>query len=246
MINTLLNHRSVRKYADKKISDELLAEILEAGIRASNTGNMQLYSIVCTRSAEVKKRLSPAHFGQPMIENADVVLTFCADVNRFEKWCAARNADAGFRNFESFITATIDATIAAQNVCAAAETKGLGICYLGTTTYNSDVIIDLLTLPAGVVPVTTVTLCFPAEEGVLSERLPLEAVVHSDTYKDYTPEDIDRFYAAKEALEVNQQFVRENAKETLAQVFAEVRYTRAGNEHFSQVYLKSLREQGMM
>ncbi len=246
MINTLLNHRSVRKYADKKISDELLAEILEAGIRASNTGNMQLYSIVCTRSAEVKKQLSPAHFGQPMIENADVVLTFCADVNRFEKWCAARNADAGFRNFESFITATIDATIAAQNVCAAAETKGLGICYLGTTTYNSDVIIDVLNLPAGVVPVTTVTLGFPAEEGVLSERLPLEAVVHSDTYKDYTPEDIDRFYAAKEALEVNQQFVRENAKETLAQVFAEVRYTRAGNEHFSQVYLKSLREQGMM
>ena len=96
-----------------------------------------------------------------MVKQAPVVLTFCADFNRFNKWCRLRKAEPGYDNFLSFITAAIDALLVAQNVCVAAEDAGLGICYLGTTTYMADKIIEILDLPEGVVPVTTVTLGIP-------------------------------------------------------------------------------------
>ena len=245
-MNNLLNHRSIRKYSNREISDDTLNEILIAGTRASNTGNMQLYSIVATRSAEVKAKLAPAHFNQPMITNAPVVLTFCADVNRYNKWCALRNTDPGTDNFESLTTAIVDTVICAQNVCVAAEEKGLGICYLGTTTYNPHQIIEALNLPKGVLPVTTVTLGYPAEEPAMQLRLPLDAVVHSDTYKDYSDADINGYYSEEENDATNQKFVAENQKENLAQVFAEVRYTRAASEAFGKILMDTIRKQGFI
>jgi nitroreductase len=246
MMNVLQNHRTIRKYKDKPVDDALLNEILTAGTRASTTGNMQVYSIVVTRDEEMKEKLAPTHFGQPVFKNAPVSLTFCADFNRFNKWCHQRNADPGYENFQSFVAAAIDALLVAQNVCVAAESKGLGICYLGTVTYNADKIVDILNLPKGVVPVATVTLGWPDEDPDQVERLPLDAVVHQETYKDYSKEDIDRFYADKEALEANKQFTTENNKETLAQVFTDVRYTKANNEHFSKVFLDVLKKQGFL
>ncbi len=243
MLQLLDKHCSVRKYSDREVSRELMDEILTAGTRASNTGNMQIYCIVETRSKEVKERLAPAHFNQPAIVNAPVVLTFCVDVNRFSKWCEMRNANVGFNNFESFVTGAVDATVAAQNVCIAAEAKGLGICYLGTTTYNAPQIIDALALPQGVMPITTVTLGYPAEDAPRTERLPLSAVLHHETYHDFSPADIDQIYAEQESLPQNQRFVEENHKQNLAQLFAEVRYTKDANEHFSQVLLDALRQQ---
>jgi nitroreductase len=246
MIDVLLNHRTIRKYTDQPIDESLLNEILTAGTRASTTGNMQVYSIVVTRDDEMKEKLAPTHFGQPVFKNAPVSLTFCADFNRFNKWCLLRNAEPGYDNFQSFVAAAIDALLVAQNVCVAAESKGLGICYLGTVTYNADKIIDILNLPKGVVPVATVTLGWPDEDPDQTERLPLEAVVHQERYKDYSEEDINRLYKEKEELDANQQFVAENNKETLAQVFTDVRYTKANNEHFSNVYLDVLKKQGFL
>ncbi len=246
MLEVLKNHKTIRKYSEQPVDDALLNEVLNAGTRASTTGNMQVYSIVVTRDDAMKAVLSPTHFNQPMVKEAPVVLTFCADYNRFNKWCRQRDAEPGYDNFLSFFTAAIDALLVAQNVCVAAEAKGLGICYLGTVTYNADRIIDILKLPRGVVPVATVTLGFPAEEPPLTDRLPLEAVVHQETYKDYLPEDIDRFYSPKEALDENRQFVTENNKETLAQVFTDVRYKKADNEHFSRVFLQVLKQQGFL
>lgn len=246
MINTIMNHKSIRKYTQQEISDKLLTEILEAGTRASNTGNMQVYSIVVSRSEEIKNALAPAHFNQPMITNAPVVLTFCADFNRFKLWCRQRNAEPGYDNFESFITAAIDASLVAQNVCLAAEAKGLGICYLGTTTYNPDKIIETLKLPQGVVPITTVTLGYPDETPELTERLPLEAIVHHEVYTNYSAEKIDELYKEKEELSQNKKFVEENKKQTLAQVFTDVRYTKANNEYFSRILTDTLKKQGFM
>lgn len=246
MLNTLLNHRTIRKYSNREIDYQSLDKILNAGIRASNTGNMQVYSIIVTRSKEQKEALAPAHFKQPMVTQAPVVLTFCADFNRFNTWCRNRKAEPGYNNFQSFITAAIDAILVAQNVCLAAEELGMGICYLGTTTYNADKIIETLKLPQGVVPVTTVTLGYPDESPALTDRLPLEAVVHYETYKDYSPEKINALYAEKEALPFYQQFVKENNKETLAQVFTDIRYTKANNEHFSNVLLNTLKNQGFL
>ena len=247
MIDIMKNRRTIRKYTEQDIPEELLNELLEVAARASNTGNMQLYSVVVTRDQSNKEKLAPAHFNQPMITKAPVVLTFCADANRFVKWAEQRKAEAGFDNLQTFIASTIDAMLFAQAFCDAAEEKGLGICYLGTTAYNADKIIEALSLPRLVVPIVTVTVGYPAmplPEQV--ERLPLAAVVHQEAYVDYTPDMIDELYGEKEALEVNKQFVKENNKETLAQVFTDVRYTKKNNEYFSEVLLKVLKDQGFM
>lgn len=246
MTDIMKNRRTIRKYTEQDIPEELLNELLEVAARASNTGNMQLYSVVVTRDQSNKEKLAPAHFNQPMITMAPVVLTFCADANRFVKWAEQRKAVAGFDNFQTFIASTIDAMLFAQSFCTAAEEKGLGICYLGTTAYNADKIIDALSLPRLVVPVVTVTVGYPDGTVPQVERLPLGAVIHQEAYTDYTPASIDALYLDKEELEVNKQFVRENNKETLAQVFTDVRYTKANNEYFSDVLLKVLKDQGFM
>ena len=246
MNRTYFTRRTIRKYAAKDVDNALLERILSAGIRTSNTGNMQVYSVIVTRDAAMKEKLAPAHFNQPMVTGAPVVLTFCADFNRFEKWCRQREAQPGYDNFLSFMTAAIDALLAAQTVCNAAEEEGLGICYLGTATYNAGQIIEVLGLPSRVVPVATVTMGWPDEIPGQPDRLPLEAVVHHERYNDYTPEMIDDIYRAKETRDDSLQFIAENNKKTLAQVFTDVRYTKKDNEFFSEKYLKVIREQGFL
>jgi len=246
MLNLLNQHRTIRKYTEQAIDTQILTQLLEAACRTSNTGNMQAYSVVVTTDKRIKEQLAPAHFNQPMIKQAPVVLTFCADYNRFSKWCEQRQADPGYDNFQSFMATAIDTLLAAQTFCIAAESVGFGICYLGTTTYNAGEIIDALKLPRLVVPITTITLGYPAETPEQTDRLPLEAVVHYETYHDFTSTDIDELYAEKENSEFYKQFVAENNKETLAQVFTDIRYSRENNEFFSNKFLEVLKEQGFL
>ncbi len=236
--------RTIRQYQAKDVSPEVLNELMEIACRASTVGNMQTYSVVVTRDAAMKERLAPAHFNQPMVKKAPVVLTFCVDLNRFSKWCEQRQASPGYNNLQWFVTGAIDALLVAQTFCVAAEERGLGICYLGTTTYNPDQLIDVLNLPELVFPITTITLGWPDEMPEQVDRLPLEAILHQETYHDYSKDDIDRLYAYKESLPENKKFVEENAKETLAQVFTDIRYKKADNEHFSNVLWKMLKKQG--
>ena len=246
MTDTLLNHRSIRKYKTDPIPTAIMDYILEAGTRASTTGNMQLYSIVVITDETIKEELSPCHFNQAMVKEAPVVLTFCADFNRFNLWCRQRKAEPGYDNFLSFFTAAIDALLAAQNVVVAAEDAGLGTCYLGTTTYMAGKIIDILDLPKGVVPVTTVTVGYPDEWPELTDRLPLEAVVHREKYHDYDASDIDRHYREKELMDTYQTFIKEHNKETLAQVFTDIRYKKDDNILFSKSLIDILTKQGFM
>ena len=242
----LLERRTIRKYSDKPVDDSILRNIILKGCRASTTGNMQVYSIIVTRNSAKKSELAPFHFYQKMVTEAPVVLTFCADFNRFNKWCRERNALPGYDNFLSFFTAAIDALLVAQTVCIAAEMEGLGICYLGTTTYMAHKIIDALRLPKGVIPVTTVTMGWPDEQPEQVDRLPLEAIVHNEVYQDYSPGDINKYYSEKESRDDSKQFVKENNKETLAQVFTDIRYKKEDNVHFSRLFLQVLRDQGFM
>ena len=242
----LLERRTIRKYSAKPVADALLRDLLQEGCRTSTTGNMQVYSIIITRDSAMKRELAPLHFNQKMVTDAPVVLTFCADFNRFSKWCKERNAEPGYDNFLSFFTAAIDALLVAQTVCIAAEAEGLGICYLGTTTYMAHKIIETLNLPRGVVPVTTVTLGWPDEKPEQVDRLPLEAIIHNEVYQDYNDMDINMYYSGKENREDSGQFVKENARETLAQVFTDVRYKKEDNVHFSKILLQVLNDQGFM
>lgn len=245
-MNTINTRRSIRKYADKEVGQELLDQLLAEASRTQTMGNMQLYSVVVTRSDEMKAKLAPAHFNQPMVTGAPVVLTFCADFNRASEWCRQRKAEPGYDNFLSFINAASDALLFTQTFCNLAEEEGLGLCFLGTTVYMPQMIIDTLKLPRLVMPVATITLGWPDENPPLSDRLPLSAIVHNETYADYTPEDIDRCYAGKESLEENKEFVRINNKETLAQIYTDIRYTKKDNEAMSEGMIAALKKQGFM
>ncbi len=246
MKDSINQRRTIRKYKDEDIDNEMLNALLETAARTQTMGNLQLYSVVVTRDAEMKRQLAPAHFGQPMVTNAPVVLTICADFNRTSQWCRFRKTEPGYDNFLSFINAASDALLFTQTFCNLAEAEGLGICYLGTTVYNPQSIIDILRLPKLVMPVATLTVGWPDENPALTDRLPLEAFVHEETYSDYGEADIDKLYEYKEALPENRHFVEINGKETLAQVFAEIRYTRKDNETLSKTFVETLRKQGFM
>ena len=209
-------------------------------------GNLQLYSVVITHSDEQKRKLAPAHFHQPMVTQAPVVLTFCADFRRTSSWAECRKAQPGYDNFLSFINAATDTLLYCQTFCNLAEEAGLGLCFLGTTLYNPKSIIDTLQLPRLVMPVATITLGWPDETPDLSDRLPLSAIVHDGTYHDYKPERIDQFYHEKESLPENIHFCQVNGKETLAQVFTDIRYTKKDNEAMSKNLLDALKQQGFL
>lgn len=245
-MTSIQNRTTIRKYSAREVSDELLSRLLAEAERTPTMGNLQLYSVVVTRSPEMKAALAPAHFGQPMVTGAPVVLTVCADFRRTTLWAEQRRATPGYDNFLSFINAATDALLFTQTFCNLAEAEGLGTCFLGTTVYMPQTIIDVLRLPRLVMPVATITLGWPDEQPPLSDRLPLRAIVHSETYQDYTPQRIDDCYAEKESLPENKHFVDINHKETLAQVFTDLRYTKKDNEAMSQTLLEALRRQGFL
>lgn len=235
---------TVRDYSDKDINSNTLDEMIEAASHAPTTGGMQLYSVVVTRDKAMKEKLAPCHFYQPMVTSAPVVLTFCADFNRFVSWCKASNAEPGYDNFQSLISAILDVTIFAQQFNTIAEMNGLGCCYLGTTTYNAQEIAEVLNLPHRVIPIITLTVGYPKQkEQLKTDRLPLEGFIHQEQYHELTKNEIKRVYRHKESLDVNKQFVKENKKQTLAQVFTEIRYPKESNELFSKKFLDFLKKQ---
>ena len=245
-MKNLLTRRTIRKYADKEVDEQLLNRLMQEAARTQTMGNLQLYSVVVTRSDEMKRRLAPAHFGQPMVTEAPVVLTVCADFNRTSFWARCRNAEPGYDNFLSFLNAATDALLYTQTLCNLMDEEGLGYCYLGTTVYQPQQIIDILHLPKLTMPVATLTVGWPAEEPPLSDRLPLESFVHQERYNDYMAKDIDTYYKYKEELEENRHFVEVNHKETLAQVFTDIRYTRKDNEAMSKTLIETLVRQGFL
>ena len=244
MLDVILNHRSIRKYKSDPIPAEILDQVLLAGSRASTTGNMQVYSMIVTTEQYLKEKLWQAHFRQDMVKEAPAVITFCADFNRFKKWCRQRQAEPGYDNFLSFFTAAIDALLASQNVALEAEANGLGICYLGTATYNADMITEILNLPEGVVPVAALTIGYPAETPPLTDRLPMEAIVHRETYRDFSSEQIDNIYFERENSDQTKELLKINNKQTLSQIFTDNRYTKKDNEYFSGKFLDLIKKQG--
>lgn len=242
-MQTINTRRSIRRYQDKDVDNTLLTRLIKEAERTQTMGNLQLYSVVVTRNEELKAKLAPAHFNQPMVTGAPVVLTFCADYRRTTLWAEQRQATPGYDNPLSFVNAMTDALLFCQTFCNLAEEEGLGCCFLGTTVYQPQSIIDTLQLPELVFPVATITLGWPDENPPLSDRLPVSTIIHEETFHDYSAADIDKAYAYKEQLDENKEFVKINNKQTLAQVFTDCRYTKADSEAMSETLLEALRKQ---
>lgn len=242
-MKTINTRRSIRRYQDKDVDNTLLTRLIKEAERTQTMGNLQLYSVVVTRSKELKAKLAPAHFNQPMVTGAPVVLTFCADYRRTTLWAEQRQATPGYDNPLSFVNAMTDALLFCQTFCNLAEEEGLGCCFLGTTVYQPQSIIDTLQLPELVFPVATITVGWPDENPPLSDRLPVSTIIHEETFHDYSAADIDKAYAYKEQLDENKEFVKINNKQTLAQVFTDCRYTKADCEAMSETLLEALRKQ---
>ena len=242
-MQTINTRRSIRRYQDKDVDNTLLTRLIKEAERTQTMGNLQLYSVVVTRSKELKAKLAPAHFNQPMVTGAPVVLTFCADYHRTTLWAEQRQATPGYDNPLSFVNAMTDALLFCQTFCNLAEEEGLGCCFLGTTVYQPQSIIDTLQLPELVFPVATITLGWPDENPPLSDRLPESTIIHEETFHDYSAADIDKAYAYKEQLDENKEFVKTNNKQTLAQVFTDCRYTKADCEAMSETLLEALKKQ---
>lgn len=239
-IDVMLRHRSIRKFTEEKVSAELLEEVVNCGLRASNTGNMQLYSVIATQEEPLRTELCGLHFGQ--CATAPLFLTICTDVNRYHHYCRVNQCDEPYGNLLWFISALVDASLFAQNLCLAAEAKGLGFCHLGTVNYNTKKIAELLKCPKGVVPVIAIAMGHPAEEGRLSERLGTDAVLHSEVYHDPSDEEIVRSHAVRDNDPFNQQMVKENGTRNYCEIFTTKRYPRAMNEAVSADLLDFLKK----
>jgi len=254
VIQQILNHRSIRKYKSDPIPDDLLQDILQAGIRTSSSGNMQTYSIIVTRDQQLREKLLEPHMGQKMVVNAPVFLTFCADFNRMRRWLKLNHAADNFDNFFSFLIGAIDAILVSQTVALAAESHGLGLCFLGSTLANADAIGEILGLPDNVVPVTGFSVGYPDEQPDLRDRLPFSSLVHWEIYKDYTDLEIEDIYREREKKGwqryMKSKWLREQVDEkgveNLAQLYTEVKYTRSSHQDYSRKLLAYLEDQEFM
>ena len=242
-IDTMLQHRSVRQFTPEAVSDELLNNIIDCGLRASNTGNMQLYSVIATTQEPLRSELCKLHFGQ--CTTAPLWLTLCTDVARYHQYCRVNGCDEPYGNLLWFISALVDASLCAQNICIAAEAQGLGFCYLGTVNYNTRQIAELLQCPKGVVPVIAIAMGHPAEEPRHSERLGRDAVLHSETYRVPTDAELVESHRVRDEHPFNRQMVADNGTRNYCEIFTTKRYPRSMNTAVSNDLLQFLKDSGM-
>ncbi|MFB3818731.1 MAG: NADPH-dependent oxidoreductase [Candidatus Methylomirabilales bacterium] len=186
-IELLSRHGSVRKHTPDPVPPELIEAMVQAAQRASTSSNLQMVSVVAVTARERRAALAKI-CGQEHVERAPVVLVWCADLRRLDRACELRGYTQVTRYVENLLVAVLDVGIAAQNAAVAAESLGLGICYLGSVRNDARAVIDLLALPAHVFPVVGMTVGWPAAAPLVRPRLPASAVLYWETY-DPAPRD---------------------------------------------------------
>lgn len=248
------SHRSIRSYTSQDIADDLLNDLLMTGLRSSSSGNMQTWSVIVTRDEAHKRKLYELHLEQPMILEAPVVLTFCADVFRMREWIRVNNSKQSFDDLLGFLTGAVDAVIAAQTISLAAESVGLGICYMGTTWWAADQLIDFLELPKGVFPVTSLVVGYPAENPQVRDRLPLDLIIHQEKYQRMTDDEIRASHAERERNAWERYNAIESVRQKLAEVgitkvtdyyTSEFKYSKELHHRVSEMLIETLQEQGL-
>jgi FMN reductase (NADPH) len=181
-IEQIHRHYSVRAYKADPVPIELVETIVAAGQRASTSSNLQVYSVVAVTDADKRARLAELCGNQKHIPQAPVFLAWCADLSRLDRMCQMRGYQQVTEHVERFLVAAVDAAIAMQNAALAAESLGLGMCYIGAIRNRPDEVIKLLELPRLVFPISGMTLGWPAAELFIRPRLPQRAILHWETY----------------------------------------------------------------
>lgn len=182
-IEQIYRHASVRAYKPDPVPAELVKAIVAAGQRTSTSSNLQTYSVVAVTSAGVLARLMEL-CGYKHVAQAPVFLAWCADLHRLDRVCQIRGYRQVTAYVENFLIAVVDAAIASQTAALAAESLGLGICYIGAIRNHVAEVIELLELPRLVFPVAGMTVGWPAKEPFIRPRLPLAAVLHWGRYDE--------------------------------------------------------------
>jgi FMN reductase (NADPH) len=178
------SHRSIRKYKDEPIPDDLLDKILISARQAPTSANLQAYSIIVVKDKEKKKKLAHLCGDQPWVQSCPVFLAICPDLHRLDKVCRQRKYEFNDRYIEIFMVAVVDAALVAQNIVVGAEASGLGICMIGGIRNNPDQVCGLLKLPERVFPLMGMCLGWPDHDPILKPRLPSNAVIHHEEYND--------------------------------------------------------------
>ena len=182
IFDSLLNHRSIRKFKLEPVGDSLLFELVAAGQAAASSSFLQGVTIIRVTDPEKRKAFKAITGGQPYVESAPEFLVFCADLSRPMSYCTAHGGTAVEGLTEHFIIATVDAALYAQNVAVAAESAGLGICYIGAIRNDASRSAELLDLPPQVYPVFGMCIGWPDQDPDVKPRLPLSVILKENSY----------------------------------------------------------------
>lgn len=181
-IDLLLSHRSIRKFTDEPLDQATVNQVVSCGQAAATSSNAQAVTVIQVHDKAKRDTLAALAGGQSYVASAGAFLVFCADMNRPKLACEKQGGDFVPGMTEHFIIATVDVALAAQNAVVAAESLGLGICYIGGLRNHPAEVSELLDLPDHVYPVFGLCLGHPAQDPEVKPRMPIEAVLMHDKY----------------------------------------------------------------
>ncbi|MCB0991287.1 MAG: oxygen-insensitive NADPH nitroreductase [Acidimicrobiales bacterium] len=184
VISLLKSHRSIRKFTDEPVSDEMVADIISAGLSAATSSNLQGTTVIRVRDPQTRAAIAEVAGGQAYVETAGAFFVWCADLHRSAVACEMAGGDFHPGVTEHFIIATVDCALAAQNAVVAAESLGLGICYIGGIRNDPAKVTELLELPQQVYPLFGLCIGWPDQDPALKPRLPLSVTLKEERYDE--------------------------------------------------------------
>lgn len=187
------NHRSIRKFTDKRIEEEILRDIIDAGRWAPSSSHLQAYHIVNIKDENNRRKIRELSGDQAYIESAAEFFVFCGDLNKIKYVCESNGKNFDGEYIELFLIATIDASLVAQNMLIAAESHGLGGVYIGGVRNNIEEVDKLLELPENVVPLFGMCMGYPDQNPIKKPRLPLNLVYSIDKYNSIDSESLEKY-----------------------------------------------------
>lgn len=184
VVQLLKGHRSIRKFTDEPLSEEMVADVIGAGLAAATSSNLQGATVIRVRNPETRAAIAKLAGGQTYVETAAAFFVWCADLHRSATVCERNGGSFSAGMTEHLIIATTDCAIAAQSAVAAAESLGLGICYIGGIRNDPAQVTELLGLPEQVFPVFGLCLGWPDQDPAIKPRLPLRVTLKEERYDE--------------------------------------------------------------